>query len=250
MRGSHLLRCSSLPWASSVGPARLMPTRLTGWGAPQRAYSRLNSATCTAVAPRPPCSGGESTPPHRSAASLACQRRPHATSSSMDPNGGGVSPCRRNHSRASRAKASSSGRSARSTWRSSEVPEALAPGGGERRLELPLVLGREPSVGGIAPTPEEDLVPARAVGTELLVHECPLHDLVGGGDGHGRGHPDVAGAPLGGELVLGVDPRRQRGAVGPGAVPEDEAGHDLVSRLLVGHAVGGGDHHVGVQGQR
>ena len=41
MRGSHRCFCSSVPCASSVGPARLMPTRFTGCSARDRAYSML-----------------------------------------------------------------------------------------------------------------------------------------------------------------------------------------------------------------
>ena len=72
--------CSSVPCASSVGPARLMPTRFTGCGARDRAYSMLKIATCTGGAPRPPYSCGQWMPTHRSAASCACHARPQATS--------------------------------------------------------------------------------------------------------------------------------------------------------------------------
>ena len=51
---SQRAHCSSVPCASRVGPARLMPTRLTSWGAPLRAYSVLKIATSTGDAPRPP----------------------------------------------------------------------------------------------------------------------------------------------------------------------------------------------------
>ena len=40
-RGSQRCFCASVPCASSVGPARLMPTRLTGCSARDRAYSML-----------------------------------------------------------------------------------------------------------------------------------------------------------------------------------------------------------------
>ena len=41
MAGSHRRHWSGVPCARSVGPARLIPTRLTSCGAPLRAYSAL-----------------------------------------------------------------------------------------------------------------------------------------------------------------------------------------------------------------
>ena len=70
-----------MPWARSVGPARLMPTRLTSCGALLRAYSELNTATSTGVAPLPPYSAGQSIPTQPAAASRACHLRPHSIAS-------------------------------------------------------------------------------------------------------------------------------------------------------------------------
>ena len=72
--GSQRCFCSSVPCASSVGPARLMPTRLIGCSARDRAYSMLKIATCTGDAPRPPYSSGQWMPTQRPPASSRLPR--------------------------------------------------------------------------------------------------------------------------------------------------------------------------------
>src|SRR5438552_2052813 len=205
MRGSQRRRCSSVPWVSSVGPTRLMPTRFTGCGAPARAYSRLNSATCTGEAPRPPYSAGQAIPTQRDAASRACQVRPHATSSSIEANTGGISTLADSHARASAAKASSSVRRDRSTAAGLEIPEAPAAGGGELVLQRSLLLGREGPEGFVAAATHVEVVAAGPVEAELLVHQHPLQHLVGGGGGHGRRETQVARAPFGAQVAQAVD---------------------------------------------
>src|SRR5205085_353909 len=112
---SHRSFCSSVPWASSVGPARLRPTRFTSCGARARAYSALKIATCTGDAPRPPYSAGQCSPTHRSAARRPCHSRPHDTSSSNVGNVGTSPRLVASHSRTSDANACSSGVNDRST---------------------------------------------------------------------------------------------------------------------------------------
>src|SRR5947209_14626987 len=119
---SHRSFWSAVPWANSVGPARLSPTRLTSCGARARAYSALKIATCTGDAPRPPYSAGQCRPTHPSAASRACHCRPHSTSSSKVANDGTCPRLAANHSRTSAAKVCSSGVNDRST--SSGYPRA------------------------------------------------------------------------------------------------------------------------------
>jgi hypothetical protein len=113
--GKKRRHCAAVPCASSVGPARLMPTRLTSWAAPLRAYSELNSATSTADAPRPPYSTGQSIPTQPAAASFACQARPWATASARSSVAGAVSALAVNQARTSAAKRSSASVSDRST---------------------------------------------------------------------------------------------------------------------------------------
>ena len=104
MAGSQRRRWSSSPWANRVGPTRLTPVRFTGWGARDRAYSTLKSATSIGVAPRPPNAVGQWMPTHRSAASRACQRRPHANSSSKSANTGAGSTFASSQARSSSRK--------------------------------------------------------------------------------------------------------------------------------------------------
>ena len=113
--GSQRCFCSSVPCASSVGPARLIPTRLIGWSARDRAYSMLKIATCTGDAPRPPYSSGQWMPTQRAAASSACHVRPNSTSSAMVSKRSGTSTCAASHARTSCANAASSGVNERST---------------------------------------------------------------------------------------------------------------------------------------
>ncbi len=113
--GNHRRHWSGVPWASRVGPARLIPTRLTNWAAPLRAYSELNRATSTADAPRPPYSTGQLIPTQPAAASLACQARPQAMASGRSSVSGGGSALAVNQARASAAKRSSASVSDRST---------------------------------------------------------------------------------------------------------------------------------------
>jgi hypothetical protein len=107
MRDSQRSFCAALPWASRVGPARLMPTRLTGCGAPARAYSALKIATSTGKAPRPPYSAGQWMPTQRAAASFACHTRPHSISSASDANDGTVGRFAASQARTSDASSSS-----------------------------------------------------------------------------------------------------------------------------------------------
>ena len=156
-------RCSSVPCASSVGPARLMPTRLTGCGAPARAYSMLNSATSTGVAPRPPYAAGHAIPTQRSAASRACQARPHST-------------CRRGRrtSPATATLGQVGGQPRRGPLRRtpaprgerqvhSEIPEPLTARGDERPVQRLLVGRRRTAVAIVAPHPHPDRVVADSV---------------------------------------------------------------------------------------
>ena len=70
--GSQRSFWSSVPCASSVGPARLMPTRLIGCSARERAYSMLKIATCTGDAAPAVLGSANGCRPSGRAASRAC----------------------------------------------------------------------------------------------------------------------------------------------------------------------------------
>ena len=89
MRGRQRAFCSSVPWASRVGPTRLTPIRPTSSGARARASSSITTKFSSGPRPRPPYSVGQVTPTQRSAARSACQRRPKATSSARSSKRGG-----------------------------------------------------------------------------------------------------------------------------------------------------------------
>src|SRR5580700_1117851 len=190
-----------------------MPTRLTSWAAPLRAYSVLNSATSTADAPRPPYSTGQLIPTQPAAASFACQARPQAMASARSSVSGGVSVLSVNQARASAAKRSSASVSDRSTGAASEVPGLGATGLHECLVEGRFVAGGEGPVGVLAAPAHVNRVSAGAVGAEFLMDEGAGEHLVGGRGGQDERHPDVAGSPLGAEVGLGVEPGGEAGGI-------------------------------------
>src|SRR5687767_12092846 len=144
-------------------------------------------------------------PTQWSAASRACHARPQATSAASSSNRGGGSRLAASHDRTSAAKACSSSVNARSMVL--EVPEPLAPGGGEVGEQLGLVLGGEGPVGDLVAPPVPHGVAGDAVRAVLLQDQAPLQDLVRARRRDVPGEAEVPGAPLRPEVGLLVDPR-------------------------------------------
>ena len=178
--------CSSVPWASSVGPARLMPTRLTGWGArgpgvlhvEERDLHRRGVAA--AVPARPvdadPAVGGQLRLPRPPPGDLLVERRERPAAARGWRPATPAPPA---------ANASSSAVKRRST---SEVPEPVAAGGVRAtRCSRVLVVGGERSVGGVAAVPDprrRRRRPGRR--RNFWCARVALHDLVGAGGRRAR----------------------------------------------------------------
>ena len=122
MPGSQRAFCSSVPWASSVGPAMPIPAVNTSGGVRTRASSCRKIVLCIEVPPRPPYSTGHVMQAHPASALRACQARDRSISSgsSNSEMADGASPgasgsaSATSHARASARNAASSGVSSRS----------------------------------------------------------------------------------------------------------------------------------------
>src|SRR5689334_122476 len=95
----------------------------------------------------------------------------------------------------------------------SQVPEPLAALGDERVVQAAFVGRGERPVHVVASIAHPDLVTVDAIGTELLVLQRALHDLVRAGRGWLAQDAHVARPPLRPDRVLRVEPPRERIAV-------------------------------------
>ena len=245
--GSQRAFCSSVPWASRVGPARLMPTRFTGCGAPGPGVLHVEQGDLDrrgvppAVGRRPvdadPAVGGQAGLPGPAPGDLLLvvgERRRRLERRAA------------NQARTSAAKACSSAVKARSIgYRSQKRWRPAAVRAGQQRG---LVVGGERPVGHLAPVAVPDGVAADPVGAELLHGRGPrLRTLLVPVVGTSPGDPHVAGPPLGPEVGLGVEPARRRSA-GSSAAPSRRTTAAITwsPAAHVGHAVDGGHDDVGV----
>jgi hypothetical protein len=88
-----------------------------------------------------------------------------------------------------------------------------------------------------------------AVGPPFLVHERPLHDLVGAGRRRVPENPNVPGPPLRADVRLGVQPAREGDRIELGPIPQHQARHHLVAGLVIRNAVRTAQDDVGVSGE-
>ncbi len=101
------------------------------------------------------------------------------------------------------------------------------------------------AVNGLAPLANEELVGSDELVAKLLLDERALHDLVRARRRRLVHDPHVARAPLRPDRILRVEPRGERGRIELPTLSQHEAGHDLITGLVVGHAVHGREDDTG-----
>ncbi len=245
--GSQRAFCSSVPCASSVGPARLMPTRLIGCNARERAYSMLKIATSTGDAPRPPyaCRPVDTDPPIGREARLPAPAELDLVGDVLEP--------RRDLDVVAEPGADLEREGelvgGEREIHGLEVPEAFALVFHERVVQR--AARRRRLNGRYASSPRDrtnSSSPPTSVVPELLLHERALHDLVRTSRGRVVHDPHVARAATSGRSrpARRATARTRPDRTSPprlGVVGQNQPRHHLIAGLVVGHAVDRGQHH-------